>query len=172
MATSVNAWDHLILDMLLANTLGALCGALIMKHQFGQKRDYFQLFAKDQRHRGWLYLINLLVVKAFNMFLLFGFKSVLWVPPAHWLNAYRMLVYCMFLEAVLSQTWDAVVHNKGGWRTNTWALAFWAIMAIDGVLMFKMGYHVPIWENMNTIGKVFFWIGTAVAGFSFSVFFK
>jgi phosphatidylserine synthase 2 len=164
-------WDHLILDMILTNGLGAYLGAQIMKRFFNQSRDYIGLFAKDKLKRGWLYAGNLLVLKAFSMFLLFGFKSVLWIPPSHWLNIYRMLVYCVFLEASLTQIYDAVQKEKRGWRSNTWALAWWAVMAVDALLVFKMGYHIPIWNNMNLLGKVLFWVGTALGLSTFRAFF-
>jgi len=163
-------WDHLILDMMLTNALGAWLGAWIMRRFFNQSRDYIGMF-KDNHTRGWLYLGNLVGIKVLNMFVLFGFKSVLWVPPGHWINVYRMLAYCVFLEAGCTQIYNTVKKDKRGWRHNSWVLAFWATMIIDSLLVFRLGYHTPIWYNMNEIGKVLFWVGAAGVAYTFRVFF-
>jgi hypothetical protein len=137
-----------------------------------QSRDYFAVFARDPRRRGWLYLTNLLVLKAFNMFIMFGFKSVLWLEPPHPINLYRMVAYVMLLDASLSQSWRNVVEGRGGWRNNGWALFFWAVQAVDFAFCCRLGYHVPIWDNTPQAGRVLFALALPVAGASFAAFFK
>jgi len=162
-------WDHIFLDIIICNSGGALIGAYIMKRFFNQSRDYWTEFAKDPHNRRGRYLINLLAVKVVTLFTLFGFKGVLWIPPAHFINYFRCFAYCACLEGAMSDAWNAVRSGRRGIRAHSQLLLLWLITFFDLALVCKMGYHEPLWNDMSDMGKALFGMGTAVALYSFTV---
>jgi len=164
-------WDHVFLDMVICNSGGALIGAWIMKRFFNQTRDYWTELSKDPHGRRTLYFINLLAIKVVNMFVLFGFKGVLWVPPAHFFNYWRCFAMCSLLEGAMSDAWNNARTGKRGLRAHSQIVLFWAIMALDLLLVCKMGYHQPIWDSMSDIGKVAFGVGATASVYSLKVVF-
>lgn len=162
-------WDHVFLDLIICNSGGALIGAYIMRRFFGQSRDYWTELGKDPQNRRTRYFINLLAVKVISLFMLFGFKGVLWIPPAHFINYYRCFAYCALLEGALSDGWNNGRSGKRGIRAHSQMLLLWFMMLVDLALVCKMGYHEPVWNHMSDMGKTFFGVAAGATLYSFTV---
>lgn len=103
------------------------------------------------------------------MFMMFGFKGVLWIPPAHFMNYYRCFAYCALLEGAMSDAWNNGRSGKRGLRAHSQVILIWCMMLLDLALVCKMGYHVPVWEQMSDVGKGLFGVAAALTVYSFKI---
>ena len=100
-------WDHLILDILVCNWLGATLGLFLVKY-FSMKEYHFIAPKLEEYHwevlRDWkrlVYVLMLIITVSITELNAFFLKYVLYIPPPNPLNVIRLLiVWGMGLPAV------------------------------------------------------------------------
>lgn len=155
-------WDTIILDVIMANGLGIVGGYYFLR--FFQCKEYNFLYSLEGRWKplvSFRYLVGVVVLLAslaaieLNAFFL---KYLLWVPPPHHLNFWRV-VFWWLLGCAGTREWYHWMQNPGAPLGMMISLIF-LCAGLETLICVKFGIGVfptpmpAMWRN--------FWIGTFV----------
>jgi len=143
-------WDHILLDLVFTNALGAFLGTKVVNWWLNRPFDWGEAFKSDKRGR-WYLWTTCIVVKVVSLFGLFGFKWVLWIPSAHWINIVHMWVHVVCFFPCIA---EAYYNLKNGTRSWGWSCVMWTVYGLDALLSIKLGYASPLFDKWDIWGKL------------------
>ncbi|KAF9358999.1 hypothetical protein BGX26_000405 [Mortierella sp. AD094] len=174
-------WDHWILDVLLCNWLGLYLGVKTCEY-FEMKQYSWQGWAEIPTLKGkvkrtmaqftprswtkfeWnttksfksyctvIFLLTMFLICELNAFYL---KTLLWIPPAHWINVSRIFSYFMFGIPGVREAYQ-FFYDKDCKRIGPQAWLLIGSISTEVLIIFKFGYD----EFPNPAPKpvVYFWV--------------
>ena len=116
-------WDSLLLDLILANTLGIIIGMWVVKVTNTMKYDWFG-WEKDRKfsewkcwsqHRYFQGITLFLVFVSINFITGFTVPNSLWIPPSHWVLIVRLFIWLFQGVLGFREGYDDIVT----WGTPT-----------------------------------------------------
>ncbi|GAM20690.1 hypothetical protein SAMD00019534_038650 [Acytostelium subglobosum LB1] len=165
-------WDHIILDILVCNALGIVCGVLTIKYlkmkeykwagneekKIKKKRnilaralkqftpvhyeDYNWQIASDWKR--FLHYIFVVVLVSLIELNAFFLKTLLWIPPPHIINVQR-LVLLLFIGTPALREYYQFVSDKQTKKLGPMAWIVIAIIAVELLICVKYG-GAMFWE--------------------------
>ena len=185
-------WDHIFLDVLICNAFGMWVGMLTCQY-FGARqmdwvgmRDYpdavskvtrvvrqftpisftmfdWSFFMTFRRFLGTTSLIAFILMSECNAFFL---KTVLWIPPNHWVNPLRVFFWWL-MGIVAVREWWFFIEDSNSRKLGSQAWLALAIGLTEFFLHIKYGIAMDMysWETIwPSRPIVIFWV-VNVAGF-------
>ena len=179
-------WDHWLLDFILCNGLGICLGMLTLNYLSVKTYQWRSLYniptfrGKLQRAVGqfmpyswtsfhWGYMENLyrwLVIWFIILLCLivdlntFYLKAILWVPPNHSLNLYRVTLYAFMSSVSIREIYDYLDNKSQRVGRQAWITAF--IIIAEVLVDIKFGEEIysvpwPIWVLLFSFCSVVVW---------------
>ena len=179
-------WDHWLLDFILCNGLGIWLGMLTLHYLSVKTYQWRSLYniptfkGKLKRAMGqfmpyswtsfhWGYMENLyrwMVIWCIIIFWMiielntFYLKAILWVPPNHVLNLYRVGLYAFMGSVSIREIYDYLGNRSQRLGRQAWITVF--IIIVEVLVDIKFGEEIysvpwPNWVLFVSFGSVTVW---------------
>jgi len=143
-------WDHIFLDFIFTNAVGAYLGAVIVDKWLHRPYSWWRAMQDDKRGRKYVWT-TCVWAKVLSLLAMFGFKWVLWIPSNHWINVIHLFSHGAVFFPVIAEGYGNLTHGTRNWR---WSFIMWICYGVDAAVCIKMGYATPLFQQWDIWGKL------------------
>ena len=145
-------WDSIVLDLIITNTLGIVCGRLTLRllglreynwigYRPGQPWYRWEVFASPLRFIRFVFLLAMTEVVELCVFTL---KAHLWIPPPHWIVITRLFIVAFVVAAALNEYHKYVtVKSYTKWGPHSWVCIGIIFFEVLLTVKWNIGVDLP-----------------------------
>ncbi|CAD8049084.1 unnamed protein product [Paramecium sonneborni] len=145
-------WDHVLLDVLLSNTVAIIVGMFIIKKFKFQQYSWFakDTFTNPKKFEAVLIVIIVIIGNFLNNFFL---MNQLWVPPKCWMVVYRLLIWFMLGHSAFRELHNSITDSQQSYQLRY--LTYFTIV-IETLISIKFLPDCGNLQNENT--PIYIWL--------------